>query len=213
MLKVGLTGSIAVGKSEVTRIFGELGATCFDADVIARSVVAPGTVGLSTVVEAFGGDVVDEAGRLDRQALGRVVFSDPERRSRLEAILHPLIIAEQDRLIGEVAAVDPDAIVIVDAALMIESGGYKRFDALVVVHCEPQVQLERLILRDGLSREDALARIAAQMPQEEKLGFADYSIDTTGSLADTRVRAEAVWADLVRRTRPGSNGIYDGRTH
>jgi dephospho-CoA kinase len=201
MLKVGLTGGIAVGKSTVVSVLAGLGAVCFDADAIARSVVEPGTPGLAAVVAEFGPGVLAADGSLDRAALGRVVFGDPARRARLEAILHPPIIAEQDRLVAEALARDPGAIVVVDAALMIESGSYKRFDALVVVHCDPDVQLERLMRRGGLTREEALARVAAQMPQEEKLRYADYAIDTSGTLEDTRRRTEAVWAELERRNR------------
>lgn len=201
MLKVGLTGGIAVGKSTVMTVFAELGAVCFDADAIARQVVEPGKPALAAVAREFGPEVIAEDGTLDRAALGRIVFADPSRRTRLEALLHPPIIAEQNRLIATALARDPEAIVIVDAALMIESGGYKRFDALVVVHCEPEVQVARLMARNGLTREEALQRVDAQMPQSEKLRFATYTIDTTGSLDDTRRRTEAVWAELVRRNQ------------
>jgi dephospho-CoA kinase len=199
MLKVGLTGSIAVGKSTVTAMLAELGAVCFDADAIARAVVEPGTPGLAAVVAEFGPGVLAADGSLDRAALGAIVFADPVRRARLEEILHPPIIAEQDRLVAEAMGRDPCAVVVVDAALMIESGGYRRFDALVVVHCDPEVQVERLMRRSGLAREEALARIAAQMPQAEKLRYADYAIDTSGTLEDTRRNTEAVWAKLARR--------------
>lgn len=204
MLKVGLTGGIAVGKSTVVRMFEELGAVCFDADRIAREVVAPGRPALAEVVAEFGPSVLLPDGSLDRPALGVIVFADPDKRERLEAILHPPIIAEQDRLIAEAFARDPDAIVIVDAALMIESGGYRRFDLLVVVHCDPAVQLERLIARNGIAREEALARIAAQMPQEEKLRYADIAIDTTGTLEEVRRRVEDVWRELRRRAMAGT---------
>lgn len=197
MLKVGLTGSIAVGKSTVVAILGDLGAVCFDADRISRSVVEPGQEALAEIVRTFGDSVLAADGTLDRAALGKIVFGDAERRAALERILHPRIIAEQDRLIAEAFAHDPDAIVVVDAALMIESGGYTRFDALVVVHCDPAIQLERLIARNSLSREEAEQRIAAQMPQEQKLAYATHTIDTTGTLDDTRRRTEAVWADLA----------------
>jgi len=160
--------------------------------------VEPGKPGLAAVVEEFGPEVLAADGTLDRAALGRIVFALPERRKRLEAILHPPILAEQDRLIAEAFARDPDAIVVVDAALMIESGGYKRFDKLIVVHCDPETQIARLMRRNGLSRDEALARVAAQMPQAEKLRYADFTIDTSGTLDDTRRNTEAVWAELVR---------------
>lgn len=198
MLTVGLTGGIAVGKSTVMRTFAELGAVCFDADAIARSVVEPGRPALAAVVRAFGPSVLADDGTLDRAALGEIVFANPERRRELEAILHPPIIAEQDRLIDEVRASRPDAIVIVDAALMIESGGYRRFDQLVVVHCAPEVQRQRLMARNGIAPEEADRRIAAQMPQDEKLKYATLAIDTGGTLDDTRQRTEAAWRELVR---------------
>jgi dephospho-CoA kinase len=198
MLTVGLTGGIAVGKSTVMRTFAELGAVCFDADAIARSVVEPGRPALAAVVRAFGPSVLADDGTLDRAALGEIVFANPERRRELEAILHPPIIAEQDRLIDEVRATSPGAIVIVDAALMIESGGYRRFDQLVVVHCAPEVQRQRLMARNGIAPEEADRRIAAQMPQDEKLKYATLAIDTGGTLDDTRQRTEAAWRELVR---------------
>ncbi len=199
MLRVGLTGGIAVGKSTVVAVFAELGAVCYDADAIARSVVEVGTAGLAAVVAEFGDGVLAPDGSLDRAALGRIVFGNAERRARLEAILHPPIIAEQDRLVAEAIARDPRAVVIVDAALMIESGSYTRFEAIVVVHCAPEIQIERLMRRNSLTRDEALVRIGAQMPQEEKLRFATHTIDTSGSLEDTRRRTEAVWADLSTR--------------
>lgn len=201
MLKVGLTGGIAVGKTTVMRTLEELGAVCFDADQIARDVVAPGTPGLEAVVAEFGRDVLAPDGSLDRAALGKIVFGEPARRKRLEELLHPPIIAEQDRRIAEAFARDPSAIVIVDAALMVESGGYKRFDYLVVVYCAPEVQLERLMARNGLSREEALRRIDAQMAQEEKVRLADLTIDTSGSLEETRRATAAVWEALLRLNR------------
>lgn len=201
MLKVGLTGGIAVGKSTVMGTFSELGAVCIDADLLAREVVEPGRPTLELVVEAFGTGVLQDDGTLDRAALGQIVFADPLRRRELEAILHPPIIAEQDRRIAEAGAADPDAIVIVDAALMIESGGYLRFDTLIVVHCAPEIQRARLMARSGMSAEDADRRIAAQMSQEEKLSYATLTIDTGGTLDDTRRRTEAVWHDLQRIQR------------
>lgn len=198
MLTVGLTGGIAVGKSTVVRTFAELGAVCFDADIIARSVVEPGQPALAAIVSAFGRGVLNADGSLDRTALGKVVFADPARRLELEGILHPPIIAEQDRLIAEVRSRQPDAIVIVDAALLIESGGYQRFDVVVVVHCAPEIQRMRLMSRDGMSADDADRRIAAQMPQSEKLAYATIAIDTSGTLEDTRRRTEEAWEELRR---------------
>ena len=198
MLRVGLTGSIGVGKSFVTSVFEELGAHALDADQTAREVVMPGTPGLKAVVEAFGEEILNPDGTLNRKQLGAVVFGDETKRQRLNHILHPFIIARQDEILNEWEAKDPHGIGIVDAALMIESGGYRRFDKLVVVHCRPEVQLERLMLRDKLSRDEAQRRIDSQMPQEEKQKFADYLIDTSDGFELTREQVKKVYADLRR---------------
>ena len=196
MLRVGLTGSIAVGKSFVSGVLSESGCRVMDADAAARRVVEPGTEGLRAVVEAFGAEVLRADGTLDRARLGAIVFGDAARRELLNSILHPLIIAEQDETLRRWEKDDPHSIGVVDAALMIESGGYKRFDKLVVVHCCPEVQLERLMRRDKLSLEEAERRVAAQMPQEEKLRFADYAIDTSEGFEDARRDTEEVLRKL-----------------
>jgi dephospho-CoA kinase len=202
MLKVGLTGSIAVGKSFVLGVLAELGCRTLDADTTARAVVAPGTHGLDAVVDAFGRDTLKEDGTLDRVRLGKIVFADEEKRQLLNSILHPFIIAAQDDQIRRWEQEDSNGIAVVDAALMIESGGYRRFDKLIVVHCRPEVQLQRLIAREGLSPEDASLRIAAQMPQEEKKKYADFLIDTSEGFADTRRQTEAVFQELSALARP-----------
>jgi dephospho-CoA kinase len=198
MLRVGLTGSIATGKSFVTGVLAGLGCRVVDADEVARRVVEPGTEGLRAVVEEFGAEVLDAEGRLDRARLGALVFGDARRRERLNAILHPLIIAEQDALLRRWEEEESRGVGVVDAALMIESGGYRRFDKLVVVHCRPELQLERLMRRNRLAREEAERRIAAQMPQEEKLRYADFSVDTSGGFEQTRARTEEVYEALRR---------------
>ena len=196
MLKVGLTGSIAVGKSFVLGVLAGLGCQVLDADAIAREVVAPGTPGLRAVIDAFGIEMLARDGSLDRARLGARVFADPEQRQVLNSILHPLIIAAQDDRINRWQAESPDGIAIVDAALMIESGGYRRFDKLIVVHCRPAVQLQRLMVRDGLSTEAARQKIAAQMSQEDKIKYADFLIDTADGFDDTRRQTEAVFREL-----------------
>ena len=198
MLRVGLTGSIAVGKSFVASTFADLGCHVLDADHTAREVVLPGSAGLEAVVNAFGDEVLDADGTLNRQHLAALVFADDEKRQQLNHILHPFIIARQDEILGEWEKGDPDGIGIVDAALMIESGGYKRFDKLIVVHCRPEVQLERLMLRNGLSLAEAQRRVAAQMPQEEKQKFADYLIDTSDGFEPTRKRTVEVYNELSK---------------
>lgn len=196
MLKVGLTGSIGVGKSFVTSVFAELGCHVIDADQTAREVVQPGSPGLEAVANAFGPDVITPDGTLDRQRVAAIVFGNDAKRQQLNSILHPLIFAKQDQTLREWEAVDPHGIGIVDASLMIESGGYKRFHKLIVVHCRPEVQLERLILRDGFTRDEAERRIAAQMSQEEKQRYADFLIDTSDGFEPTRQRVVEVHQQL-----------------
>ena len=199
MLRVGLTGSIGVGKSFVTGVLAELGCQVLDADQTAREVVEPGSPGLLAVAEQFGREMIREDGTLDRERLGSLIFADEQQRQLLNSILHPYIIARQDELLRECEVKDPHGIAIVDAALMIESGGYRRFNALVVVHCNPEEQLRRITARDKLPREEAERRIRAQMPQEEKKSYADYLIDTSDGFETTRKRTEEVYQELVRR--------------
>jgi dephospho-CoA kinase len=200
MLRVGLTGSIAVGKSYVASAFGELGCHILDADQTAREAVSPGSAGLETVVKEFGVEVLNPDGTLNRQRLGTIIFADEEKRQKLNHILHPFIIARQDEIMREWERDDPNGIGIIDAALMIESGGYRRFDKLIVVHCRPEVQLERLMLRNGLSRDEAQARIDAQMPQAEKQRYADFLIDTSDGFEPTRNRTIEVYNSLRKLT-------------
>ena len=193
MLRVGLTGSIAVGKSYVASVFAELGCHVLDADQTAREVVLPGSPGLASVAKIFGAEILNPDGSLNRQQMAALVFADEAKRQQLNHILHPFIIARQDEILREWEKEDPDGIGIVDAALMIESGGYRRFDKLIVVHCRPEVQLERLMLRNGISREEAQRRIDSQMPQEEKQKFADYLIDTSDGFEPARKRTVEVY--------------------
>jgi dephospho-CoA kinase len=198
MLKVGLTGGIASGKSYVTGLLKELGCEVTDADLIARRVVEPGQPAYHDVVREFGAGILDADGALDRAKLGAIVFADSARRARLNAIVHPRVIAAQDEWLAEVGRRDPRAVAVVDAALMIEAGAHRRFDKLIVVYCEPELQLARLMARDGLSREEALRRINAQMPASEKLKYADYTINTSSGFEDTRRQVEAIYERLRR---------------
>lgn len=193
MLKVGLTGSIAVGKSFVLEILRELGCAVMDADQTARNVVKPGTKGLELITEQFGREVLKADGDLDRARLGAIVFADEGKRQLLNSIVHPLVIQAQNEWLQEREAENPQGIAVIDAALMIESGGYRRFDKLIVVWCQPEIQIQRLMARNNLNREEAILRINAQMPQEEKKKFADYLIDTSNGFEDTRRQTEGVF--------------------
>ncbi|MEO8649020.1 MAG: dephospho-CoA kinase [Acidobacteriota bacterium] len=183
------------GKSFVVEVFRELGAYALDADQTAREVVMPGTEGLEAIEKAFGNEILRD-GVLDRAKLGAIVFADEKKRLLLNSIVHPLVFAEQDRWVRSIESSDPDGIAIIDAALLIESGGYRRFDKLIVVWCESAIQLARLMARDGLSKAEAEKRISAQMPQEEKRRYADLDIDTSNGYEETRQKTIEVFGLL-----------------
>lgn len=196
MLKVGLTGGIGAGKSEVSRLLVECGAVLIDADRIAREVVAPGTAGLAAVVEAFGEDVLAPDGSLDRPKLGSVVFADPEKLAALNAIVHPLVGARSREV--ESAAAE-DAVVVHDVPLLAENGLAPLYDVVVVVDASPATRLDRLVRLRGMSEEDARARMAAQATREKRLEIADIVIDNDVPLEQLRRRVRDIWADLTRR--------------
>ena len=195
MLRVGLTGGIACGKSVVRRRFEEEGVPTLDADAVVHRLLESGTKTTAEIARTFGPGVLASGGSVDRRALGRLVFADDEARKRLNAIVHPRIYeAIEDFFRGAAAAGAPLAVV--DAALMVETGSYERYDRILVVHCTPAQQLERLKERDGLSTEDAEQRIAAQMPIEEKVAYGDELVDTSGTLEETVARADEVLKKL-----------------
>ncbi|GAA3030423.1 dephospho-CoA kinase [Kitasatospora sp. NPDC006786] len=196
MLKIGLTGGIGAGKSEVSRLFAARGAVIVDSDVIAREVVAPGTDGLAAVVAEFGPQVLREDGALDRPALGAVVFADPERLKALNAIVHPLVRARSAEL---EAAAAPDAAVVHDVPLLAENGLAPLYDLVVVVDAADEVRLDRLVRLRGMAEEEARARMAAQASREDRLAIADLVIDNSGGLAELEARVDEVWAELARR--------------
>ncbi len=196
MLKVGLTGSIAVGKSYVCEVLGELGAVVLDADLTARAVVAKGSPGLASIAEKFGTDFLLENGELDRLKMGALVFADAAKRALLNSIVHPLVFEAQNLWLAEKESENPRSIAVIDAALMIESGGYQRFTKLIVVWCEPAIQLQRLMLRNNLSEAEALKRINTQLPQTEKKRYADFLIDTTEGFEQTREQTIEVFEQL-----------------
>ncbi|MGE0128535.1 MAG: dephospho-CoA kinase [Blastocatellales bacterium] len=196
MLKVGLTGGIATGKSYVLGVLSELGCEVIDADTIAHQVIEPGRPAYLDIVNHFGGEILNEGGAINRAALGAIIFSNKTARETLNAIVHPRIYESQVEWFEQIARRDPAAIAVVDAALMIETGSYRRFDKLIVVYCDLELQLQRLMERNSFTREQALARISAQMPSEEKLKYADYSINTSNGFEDTRRQAEKIHEEL-----------------
>ncbi len=199
MLRVGLTGGIGSGKSEVARLLAAHGALVVDSDALAREVVAPGTPGLAAVVAEFGAEMLRPDGSLDRERLAAVVFADAAARQRLNAIVHPLVgVAAAER----VAAAPPDAVVVHDVPLLVEAGMAAAFDVVVVVDAPVEAQLARLTGPRGMSRADAEARIAAQAAREERLAVADHVVRNDGTLAELAERVAALWTVLTER-HPG----------
>ena len=197
MLLGGLTGGIGSGKSTAARMLQERGAVVFDADVLARDAVAPGTDGHRAVVERFGADVLAPGGELDREALASVVFADPAARRDLEAIVHP----EVRRLFAEGAEAyhDTDRVVVLSAPLLVETGMHSAFDVLVVVAVPVDVQAERLMRDRGMSEDAIRARIVAQAPLEDKAAVADILLDNEGSLEDLERQVDRIWDELAIR--------------
>ena len=195
MRRVGLTGGIGSGKSEVARRLAAAGATVIDSDLLARDVVAPGTDGAAAVIAAFGPGIAP-GGVLDRAALGRVVFADSAARRRLEAIVHPLVRARARELEATARTSNPDGVVVHDIPLLVETGQADAFDVVVVVDVDPAVQLDRLVRLRGLTFEDAAARIAAQATREARLAAADEVLDNNGSLDSLAAQVDALWGRL-----------------
>ncbi|MCC0579287.1 dephospho-CoA kinase [Streptomyces californicus] len=196
MLKVGLTGGIGAGKSEVSRLLVERGAVLIDSDRIAREVVEPGTPGLAAVVEEFGPDILTAEGTLDRPALGALVFADDQRRAALNAIVHPLVGARAAEL--ERAAPE-DAVVVHDVPLLTENGLAPFYDLVVVVDASAETQLDRLVTLRGMTESDARARMAAQATREERRAVADLVVDNDGTHEALVEQVDAVWDELARR--------------
>ena len=195
-LIVGLTGGIATGKSTVCGMFRELGAVTLDADSVAHDLLLPEGTGVEAVRKAFGDQLLDASGGIDRAQLGAIVFRQARRRAELESILHPLIAEESERRLARWIAESGARIAIYDAALLVETGRYRDFDRLIVVTAPVSVQIGRLTSGRGLSREEATARLSAQWPLEKKAAVADYVIDTGGEMAVTRRQVSDVFLRL-----------------
>jgi dephospho-CoA kinase len=205
MLRVGLTGGIGSGKSEVSRRLVARGAVLIDADVAARQVVVPGSPGLKRIAAAFGDDVLHADGSLDRERLGAIVFGDPGLRAKLNAIVHPLVrhwMLAAERTAVQ-AAGPPGPVIVHDVPLLAESRGKGGFDLVIVVDVPPERQVERLVSMRGMTPEQARARIAAQASREQRLAVADVVIDNSGNLDDLDRRVGEVWNDLQRRSSAG----------
>lgn len=198
-MNIGLTGGIATGKSTVSRMLVERGAALVDADQIAREIVEPGQPALQAIVEHFGPGVLREDGTLNRKKLGEIVFNDPAERKVLEAITHPVIRARMRERMAALEAERPDRLVVVDVPLLFESGLESYFERVVVVYVPREVQRQRLMARDKLSEAEAERRLAAQMDIEEKRRRADFVIDNSGTLEDTRRQVDALMRMLAPR--------------
>ncbi len=195
-MRAGLTGGLASGKTFVGRILEELGCYVVRADDLGHQVLLPGGEAYDGVVAAFGPGILAPDGTIERKKLAAVVFADPGELAKLNSLVHPAVFRREDEFIENVRGSDPSAIVVVEAAILIETGSYRRFDRLILAVCTPEQQVERAMRRDGSTREEALARLSRQMPLEEKRKYADYVIDTSGAKESTVEQTRAVYESL-----------------
>ena len=202
MFIVGLTGGIASGKSETAKILKKLGARVIDADVISRDVMLPQTDCWQKVTAVFGKEILGEDLTIDRAELARIVFADPQKRLLLNSLVHPVIMHTIEEMLARIQTEEPDALVIIDAALLVETGIYKRCEKLVVICAAEDTQIKRLLERDGMSREEAQKRIAAQLPLGEKVNVADYLIANDGSLEALQTETMKVFQSLLTCQTP-----------
>ena len=196
MLVVGLTGGIASGKSVVSKILGDLGALVIDADGVSREIMVPHTECWEHLVSSFGKEIVREDLTIDREKLADLVFNNPTKRAKLNSVVHPVIMKRIEERLETIKEEEPETIVVIDAALLIETGMYKRYDKLVVVYAGEETQLKRLMARDGMSRDEAQRRIDSQLPLREKIKLADFVIENKGSLKKTKGEVEKVFKIL-----------------
>lgn len=201
MIIAGLTGGIASGKSTVSGFLAEAGARIIDADTIAREVVKPGTPAHDEIIAFFGRSILLAHGEIDRQRLGDIIFNDSAKKTHLEEIIHPRVYRRIEEMIAEIAARAPDAVVILDIPLLLEARMERNLAEVIVVYLPEHLQLQRLMARDHIDANAALARIHAQMPIEEKRHLATIVIDNSGSLAATRSQAQAVFNHLDRQSK------------
>lgn len=196
MLRVGLTGGLASGKSFVGGILKGLGCQLIKADDLGHEVLQAGGEAYDAVIEAFGTGILTPEGAIDRRALATLVFTDTALLAKLNGIVHPAVFKREDELTARFAAADAQAIIVVEAAILVETGSYKRFERLIVAACTRQQQIERAMKRDRLTREEAEARLARQLPLEEKVRLADYVVDTSGSKENTTAQVHEVYRSL-----------------
>ena len=198
MLKVGLTGGLACGKSFVGQALADLGCHLLQADRLGHEALLPGGEAYGAVIREFGPGILAESGEVDRRALAAQVFGSPDRLALLNSFVHPSVIREEEAWMARVSGGDPNGIAVVEAAILIETGSHLRFDKLVVVTCDEEQQVQRAMKRDAIAREEVLARLSRQMPLSEKRKFADFVIDTSGTKEDTLRQTRAVYESLRR---------------
>ncbi len=198
MLKVGLTGGIACGKTFVGEALASFGCLLIQADVLGHEAIEPGGEVYPMVVEEFGPEIVGGDGRIDRARLAGLVFHSPERLAKLNGLVHPWVVRKEESLVAAFASAHPDGIAVVEAAILIETGSYRRFDRLILVTCREEQQVERAMRRPGAQESDVRARLSRQMPLEAKREYADFVIDTSGEKADTLQQTRAVYEALRR---------------
>ena len=196
MLRVGLTGGLASGKSFVGHALAELGCYLIEADKLGHEVMFPGAEAYDAIVREFGGGILEPDGQIDRHRLSALVWDHPDRLEKLNAIIHPPVVAREERRMAEIAQADPRAIAVVEAAILVETGSYRRFEKLIVVTCTAEQQMERALKRGSYSKEEILARISRQLPLEEKVRLADYVIDTSGTKENTLEQVQTVYESL-----------------
>ena len=193
---VGLTGGMGSGKTTVGRLFEELGARVLDADAISRSLVEPGKPAWQEIIDLLGKEVLRDDRTLDRGKIADIVFSDPKKKEALEAIIHPRVMAEEQALYRTISEKEPDALVIIDAALLIESGNYRKVDKVIVVACDEEIQIQRILADNTFSRENAERRLRQQMPLKEKIKFADYVIQNDSGLPELKEKVVELFSQL-----------------
>lgn len=196
-LLVGLTGGIGSGKSMAASFFEELGAHIIDADQLSRDLVQPGQIALNEIVNHFGENILDSSGNLDRKKLAKIAFQKPEEKSILEGILHPKIFEKEQEEFLKICTKDPFAIVIIDAALLIESGNYKHVDKVIVVRSSKEAQIQRILNRNGFSYDEVEARINNQMSLEEKIKYADFILDNDLQQENLRQKVQELYPKLL----------------
>jgi dephospho-CoA kinase len=198
MLRVGLTGGLASGKSTVGRMLADMGCLLIEDDKLGHQVMEPGGEAYQGILADFGSDFVNADGTLNRRRLGSIVFSNPDRLAKLNALIHPAVHARERALVETYAKDHPNGIAVTEAAILVETGSYRDYDRLIVAVCRPEQQIERSMARDQLSRQEVLDRLSRQMPLEEKAKYADFVIDTSGSKDNTLQQTRAVYESLKR---------------